>query len=870
MIKIKNLTKIYKSKKRDSCKALKNITMNLPNCGLVFILGKSGSGKSTLLNLIGGLDNITRGKIVVDGNDLSRFNEKEYCDYRNNHIGFVFQDYHLIDELTVYENICLSLDLQRQEDEEEILTALEKVGLAGYEDRYPNELSGGERQRVAIARAIVKEPKIILADEPTGNLDTITATQIVELLKGLSNECLIIIVSHNRNDAYSYADRIIELKNGEIINDEIKNSEYDENLKVEGNIIYYPEGKLLNDDDIDLINRSANKNAKIVKAKDKYIKNKNEEYEERYVKIRKVTLTLAKELMLSLKFLKSKVLRIFLSSFMVSAIMVIMALAQTVITFNGGQIVTDEMNKVNQTSFFIEKDLTAEQNSYYNDAQVVEIGANDLDKFKSSGYKGKIYEVLNYTIPIVLSGSFAGCTKTSLSSTPYLTEALGTMIIDESFLSNKFGKIEYVAKLDQFHPSGVIITDYLADSIRLQNVNYVKKPYEDLLGSYTFGKNYGARGYINGIIKTNYKETYNDLIKKFENKKITSLAEIAETKEAQSFASDVYSKLGFCYTFNKDFIESNYNNPVYETVWHHKLNIDGSLGSEDLLDISCYIVKDKVNEFNFKEKEVAMEYKKYNAFFNTNYTPDNLGSFVPHQVSLKEFRFYDEGLENVLYDEMVTIKAIYDKQVITGTMIASDDVVEDFRKNTIYTKGLYFDGNENINKVLQLSNELSYEHKSLLIEGIHTMTKAVDVFIPIFRLIAIVLCIGIVFIIVNFSMRMINDKMHEIGILKALGTQNQSIGIVFGLQVLLIAFLTIIMSTIGYLLFIDLANDVLIASLKQLASSHIVLDLNFLTFKLDVVGINIILILVLCIFSLLIPLIKIKRIKPVEIIKAKE
>ena len=179
MIRINNLTKIYKSKRRSRCKALDNINLTLPNKGLVFVLGKSGSGKSTLLNLIGGLDNITKGSIIVDGNNISYFNEKEFCDYRNTHIGFIFQDYHLIDELTVYENIVLSLNLRRIEDRGLVRNALKRVDLANYEDRYPSELSGGERQRVAIARAIVKKPRIILADEPTGNLDTNTASQII-------------------------------------------------------------------------------------------------------------------------------------------------------------------------------------------------------------------------------------------------------------------------------------------------------------------------------------------------------------------------------------------------------------------------------------------------------------------------------------------------------------------------------------------------------------------------------------------------------------------------------------------------------------------------------------------------------------------
>ena len=184
-----------------------NINLTLPDTGLVFVLGKSGSGKSTLLNLIGGLDNITSGSIEVDGNDLARFREKDFCNYRNTHIGFIFQDYHLIEELTVYDNIALSLNLRRMDDREKVLAALARVDLAGYEERYPSELSGGEQQRVAIARAIVKKPRIILADEPTGNLDTNTAKAVITLLKELSKECLILIVSHKLYEGIHFVEQ---------------------------------------------------------------------------------------------------------------------------------------------------------------------------------------------------------------------------------------------------------------------------------------------------------------------------------------------------------------------------------------------------------------------------------------------------------------------------------------------------------------------------------------------------------------------------------------------------------------------------------------------------------------------------------------
>ena len=178
MIKIENLTKIYKSKNKNNQTALNNISFELDNKGLIFFIGKSGSGKSTLLNLIGGLDSVTKGEIEVCGNTITSFNEKKLNYYRSSMIGFIFQDFHLLDDLTVEENIALTLKMINKYDRNKVLEVLEQVELKGFENRYPNELSGGQKQRVAIARALVKDPKIILADEPTGNLDSKTTKQI--------------------------------------------------------------------------------------------------------------------------------------------------------------------------------------------------------------------------------------------------------------------------------------------------------------------------------------------------------------------------------------------------------------------------------------------------------------------------------------------------------------------------------------------------------------------------------------------------------------------------------------------------------------------------------------------------------------------
>ena len=221
-MQIVNLTKVYNKGKENERVALDNISFDLPNKGLIFILGKSGSGKSTLLNLLGAIDIPTSGKIIVGSKEITLLKEKEKADYRASYCGFVFQDYNLIPELNVWNNIALNLE---KNEEEKINEVLDLVGLLEYKNSKINELSGGQAQRIAIARALVKNPKVIFLDEPTAALDNETGMEILELLKKLSLERLIVVVSHNEEFASIYSQRTIKLENGKIIDDTEKTQE---------------------------------------------------------------------------------------------------------------------------------------------------------------------------------------------------------------------------------------------------------------------------------------------------------------------------------------------------------------------------------------------------------------------------------------------------------------------------------------------------------------------------------------------------------------------------------------------------------------------------------------------------------------------
>ncbi len=275
MLEVKNLVKDYRPKKGKAVRAVDGISIKFPEKGMVFILGKSGSGKSTLLNLLGGLDKYDSGEIIIKGKSSKDFSQSEFDSYRNTYLGFIFQEYNILSDFNVAQNIAIALQLQGQKaTDEKINEILKEVDLEGYGGRKPSELSGGQKQRVAIARALVKSPEIIMADEPTGALDSKTGLQVFDTLKKLSRDKLVITITHDRDFAEMYGDRVIELKDGKIISDIEKYTasakEYSAGLKVtDDKVISIKKGYVLTEKDVALINEFLQKNEMMISADDK-------------------------------------------------------------------------------------------------------------------------------------------------------------------------------------------------------------------------------------------------------------------------------------------------------------------------------------------------------------------------------------------------------------------------------------------------------------------------------------------------------------------------------------------------------------------------------------------------------------------------
>ena len=221
MIKLMNLSKVYRTEEIEST-ALNEVSIHIEKGQFVSIMGPSGCGKSTLLNIVGLLDKPESGSYEFLGNEVSQLNEKGRSENRKQNIGFIFQNFNLIDELTVFENIELPLiynKVSSSERKKRVTELIEKIGISHRSSHFPQQLSGGQQQRVAVARALITKPPLILADEPTGNLDSSNGNEVMELLCDLHEEgTTIVMVTHSSHDA-SYSDRVINLLDGQVVSE---------------------------------------------------------------------------------------------------------------------------------------------------------------------------------------------------------------------------------------------------------------------------------------------------------------------------------------------------------------------------------------------------------------------------------------------------------------------------------------------------------------------------------------------------------------------------------------------------------------------------------------------------------------------------
>ena len=854
MIIVKNLTKVYKSKKTKSCVALDNVSFSLPSKGLVFVVGKSGSGKSTMLNLLGGLDSVTTGEINVFGNQLNEYSESELYSFRSNIVGFVFQDFHLLDDLTVADNVRLSLKLMAEDDDDRVEKALESVELLEYKDRYPRELSGGQQQRVAIARALVKNPDVIFADEPTGNLDSNTTEQIIKLIKEISKEKLVVVVSHNLFDAYEYADRIIELSEGRIINDLVINEKYENAVEVKDNKVIIPMLKRFKQDELDSL-LSICKRDEILKIEQSNNKFKQKEQKEEPLQAKvpqKKTkgLSFFNSVKFSAMFGKRRIVGFLLSAILASILICVLSLAQSIANFDAKSMAVDSMTE--GSVYAVRKDLDTLSGQVH--ARV--ITDEDFAKIKQASPDAKLYKL--YMSGLYINGYTIGYQKvpTITQSGLHIVETSGTLETNEEY-AKKLLRLDnldiYRGSVEQ-NTGGIYITDFVADSF----IFYGKaENYDEILGQQFEGSNdYWPDGYVNGIINTSYKEKYKGVIDQ-----INSMTkESPLTEEIISFLDYVNQALAISYYFGDNYKEISSAN-IYEGNYVYTRNffVNGVDASSTISYISCGSYFDCV----LGDNEVFMDVEAYNKIFGTEYTYGNCDTFVPHAISFLSSDFNNE----VIYSKQMTVAGI--GKCKGGNMLLADNVFYEYKEKMFHCYGVYADG-EDVSGFINYTMDNGYSNISLKMSAIQTMSQAVETFNKFFEFIAMILVCACVFIITSFGVKNIKSKMYEVGVMKALGCKLSSFFVIFGLHTLLIAFTTIVVFVVGYVAFANVANHILLESLKAITPTKIMLDLQFIKFDWRLALINSAVVVFISIVSTIIPIILLRRIKPVTIIKAKE
>ena len=394
MLEVKNLFKQYKGKGGVVTNALNDVSIVFPETGMIFLLGKSGSGKSTLLNVIGGLDKPDKGEIIIKGKNSKDFSAADFDSYRNTFIGFVFQEYNILNEFNVEQNISLALQLQgKPNDKAAVDDILIQVDLEGLGKRKPNTLSGGQKQRVAIARALIKNPEIIMADEPTGALDSNTGKQVFDTLKKLSEKKLVIVVSHDRDFAEFYGDRIIELSDGKVISDVskeyVKAKKATENVNwVNNNTLTIKDASKLDKADMDAIFKSLKdvKGEVIISSGERdvpvvrqaiHINSDNssevfndtkdvqtKEYNGNETKFIRSHLPFSRAFKMGSSSLKTKPIRLIFTSFLTIVALTMFGLTSTLMLFRESYTLSKSLQKSDRVSEMVRKEYSYTRNTY--------------------------------------------------------------------------------------------------------------------------------------------------------------------------------------------------------------------------------------------------------------------------------------------------------------------------------------------------------------------------------------------------------------------------------------------------------------------------------------------------------------------------
>ena len=895
MILIQNLTKRYVSKKRRTCTALNGITLTLPDKGMIFVIGKSGSGKSTFLNMIGGLDSFNSGRIVSFGNDLSSFSNEDFSSYRASHVGFIFQDFHLLEELTVAENIRLSAEIA-DVSHEEIREALRQVDLSGYESRYPSELSGGEKQRVVIARALIKNPNVLLCDEPVGNLDNNTSAQIMEILHRLSRDKLVLIVSHDMPDAEKYGDRIIELQGGKIIADYSKRADYTNELTIDkfGSLVL-PHNRNLTESDILRI-KAYHRNQPI-----RDLKQNDSGYEptrqvrgvEKKIKLRHSAMKGKSIFKLFGAFLNASKLRAISTALISSVMLVLLIIMQSFLTFDGNRAAVGIIND--------ESGVVALRKSVYNSQENVEVTniVTDSDintvNHLSKG-DGKSYLLYSFCLPIDITAKQEPTeTEVFLEGTYgynhiYRSHMGGTLACDEEYLIRRFGvdgELRVLAgDVNASKSSGaIIITDYIADAMMVYN----KMSSYDTLLSYDFDYNGKIKGHVAAVIYTGYKEKYAEEIKTVEDNQATNVQGIKtlDLDKMTNLIRDINTNLAIGYTLNEDLQKAI--SDVYSRGFARGDGFVCTGESGDSVTLYDFMF---VPSATCKPGEIILSNSLHSYLISNNIISNNIinkntgeiidpndllldSSYDPYAYTISISPFTLSRYENsemqgeVLYEKVFTPSTNSSSHLREQYSYVSYEDYYELIKYDVVPFAIYIDGSDNASAIVDEMEGRGYVWPAAKSDVITFITDSVQMFTDLFEMLEMITMALIVIFLVSYGISNVRANYYQIGVIKAMGGRGKDIAKIFILENLVITVAIWIISYVGSIFMVDEANSLVLNSFETIVGEKFG-KLTIIAFSNELILTAFAMTLVLGLIATAIPLLILHCVKPVKIIQSKE
>lgn len=811
MLKLIDLYKTFETKEGE-VKALNGIDLALPNKGMVFIIGSSGSGKSTLLNLIAGYDRPSKGEVIYDGKSISSLKDSRLAKYWSKELGFVFQDYALIESQSVKENILLGAKSTSRKIKKKVPLVLEEVALKGYEDRRAKTLSGGEKQRVSLARALIKNPSLILADEPCGNLDGYSSKLVLDILKKEAERSLVIIVSHNLEASYGYADRIIRLEKGEV----------EEDLSFDPSL-FEEEGYLcLNDIDSfsskeveELSQNLASKETKGLRRRvDCFVKTKPNIEEETPKENqnkpgRGFVFPLFKELLRP----KGK---LFSFAIILSCLLTFFSLSYAITSFSGEERFKSGFHASSYTSLTYNKGIFDRGSIQTHVLYPFDEG--DLDVIEDNGYEGEYYPVYKIYFSGVSSSRFirdeVQITNSSLIDY-YSREIGGVVVCPEEFIIQNLGlETLTIYPRSESEVAGVYITDYFADCLRhFQPSTYPN--YDSILGMQG-GINTSTHLYIKGIIKTDYERRLAPLKKAFD----------ASGGDISVFLEEEYVKdyefllncLNLAYATDPDFVSSYDYDPI---VYKYRFDLKDENSILSLSSIQQGVTYSKAlkdDEVMFAgsllgiQEEEALTYEQMYASLNgftlsgTGFGAENVASYAfPFQRSFSSVLLSENHPEYLSEDNCAEIN---------GDLIyVSYDVYKDMFEENIYPYAYVFDDVEGAADLYDAFIGKNVYLDLVDAKSILDVEEAIALFGSTFRIFSAVSLSVSLLAIIFYGISIVKGKRYEIGVYKSLGYGKGELTLYYSCCLATFLLVTGVLYAGLYFLLLRFINEVLLESL---------------------------------------------------------